>query len=133
MARLVPLGSVEGDDSYPLWLAVFAAIVIPLSLLDLAEQATVQVFLSGCRIVMVLLMVFTPLASAALGGDHFGNVGHAEPAGAVWFDLSNIYKMFPAIVFSALFHQAVPGLADEMKDKPNGAYDFEVGSLYSSG
>ena len=52
MARLVPLWFGRVERFISMWLAVFAAVVIPLSLLDLAEQATVQVFLSGCRIVM---------------------------------------------------------------------------------
>lgn len=124
MSRLLPLGFA---DPYALWLVVFACIVIPLSTLNLSEQAIVQVFLSGCRILMVLLMVSTPLAAAVFGsgGDPMQNLGpvphfgeQTDPVGSVWFDFSNFQKMFPAIVFSMLFHQAVPGLADEMKDKP---------------
>ena len=120
MSHLVPLGFA---DDYPAWLAVFACIVFPLSLLHLSEQATVQVFLSACRILMVVLMVGTPLAAAMFGSvedldaePHFGK--QTEPAGAVWVDFGNFHKMFPAIVFCLLFHQAVPGLADEMSDKP---------------
>mmetsp|Transcript_35056 Transcript_35056/g.76716 ORF Transcript_35056/g.76716 Transcript_35056/m.76716 type:complete len:312 (-) Transcript_35056:662-1597(-) len=123
MSQLFPLGF--GDD-YPVWLAIFALIVTPMSLMHLSEQATIQVFLSACRIVMLLLMVCTPLAAAIFGsgGDpiegiaptpHFGE--QTEPAGTVWFDIGGFHKMFPAIVFSLLFYQAVPGLADEMVDK----------------
>jgi amino acid permease len=123
MSQLLPLGFT---DDYLVWLAIFAIIVLPMSLLNLSEQATIQVFLSACRIVMLLLMVVTPLAAALFGsgGDldadegpvpHFGT--QTQPAGSVLVDFGNFHKMFPAIVFSLLFHQAVPGLADEMVDK----------------
>ena len=128
MSNLLPLGLEEHD--YPAWLAVFGGIVFPLSLLNLSEQAAVQVFLSACRILMVVLMVSTPLAAAVVSGQdddddphpHFGN--QTEPLGAVWVDWSNFHKMFPAIVFGLIFHQAVPGLADEMSDKP------QVGTIF---
>lgn len=123
MTQLLPLGFT---DDYPVWLGIFALIVTPMSLMNLSEQATVQVFLSACRIAMLLLMTITPLAAAIFGsgGDpdesvgptpHFGE--QTEPAGTVWVDFGNFHKMFPAIVFCLLFHQAVPGLADEMVDK----------------
>lgn len=124
MSQLLPLGFA---DDYPVWLCIFAIVVTPMSLMHLSEQATIQVFLSACRIVMLLLMVFTPLFAAIFGsgGDpdegiidptpHFGE--QTEPAGTAMVDFGGFHKMFPAIVFSLLFHQAVPGLADEMVDK----------------
>ena len=125
--KFVPLYANNDDADYAAWLGIFACIVIPLSMLHLSEQAFVQVILSGCRILMILLMVGTPLAADLFGSDgdvdaHTGPVPHfgeqTEPIGAPWIELRGIHKMFPAIVFSLIFHQAVPGLADEIKDKP---------------
>lgn len=83
---------------------------------------------------MLALMVITPLVASWLGSGgelevdeedasvtmigpvpHFGQ--QTEPMGAPWVNVG-IHKMFPAVVFSLIFHQAVPGLADEMNDKP---------------
>ena len=126
MSKLIPLVDDE-DTNYAVWLGIFAAVVIPMSMLHLSEQAIVQVFLSGCRILMIILMVGTPLAAEWFGSGgnveansgpvpHFGQ--QTQAAGAPWMDLAGIQKMFPVVVFSLIFHQAVPGLADEMKDKP---------------
>jgi len=116
----------EGIDSYPLWVFVFALIVVPMSFLGLSEQATMQVFLSGCRIIMILLMVLTPIVAAVMTSGnndsdmsppnpHFGEL--TKPAGAPMFAPSSIHEMIPILVFSVLFHQAVPGLADEITEK----------------
>lgn len=134
MSKLIPIYADNPDADYAVWLAIFAVIVVPLSMLHLSEQATVQVILSACRIIMMIFMVATPLAAHwwGSGGDvdqgigpvpHFGQ--QTEALGAPWIHLGGIHKMFPAIVFSLLFHQAVPGLADEMNNKPKVGKVFE--------
>ena len=89
MAHLVPLSFVE--DDYAVWLCIFAAIVIPMSMLNLSEQASVQVLLSACRILMIVLLVGTPLLAALShekGHDepHFDH--QLEPHGAPLLNLS---------------------------------------------
>lgn len=134
MANAFPLFGPD-VDCYPMYIVAFAIVVIPMSFLEMSEQATVQVFLSGCRIVMILIMVFTPLIAAvsesggnveevedSLPSPHFDD--QIEPHGAPLFDFSNIHQMIPVVVFCVLFHQAVPGLADEMTDKP------KVGAIF---
>lgn len=68
---------VYGDDpsagcltGYYAFMGVFAAIVLSMVLMDLSDQATVQKFLSGYRIVAFLLMLVTMLVKLAVdGGD----------------------------------------------------------------
>lgn len=50
-------------DSYAIYLAVFAVLVVPLSCMELTEQVTIQVVLAGCRILLVVLMVGTVAAA----------------------------------------------------------------------
>jgi amino acid permease len=131
MANVFPLW--PGVDCYPFYVLLFALFVVPMSFMELSEQATVQVFLSGCRIVMILLMVLTPLVATEFGSGgnldegippipHFSE--QTEPVGAPLIDLSNIHEMIPVIVFAVLFHQAIPGLADEMTQKS------QVGTIF---
>jgi amino acid permease len=130
MANVFPLW--PDVDCYPFYVLLFALFVVPMSFMELSEQATVQIFLSGCRIVMILLMVVTPLVATAFGSGglkeenppipHFSD--QTEPVGAPLIELSNIHEMIPVIVFAVLFHQAIPGLADEMTQKS------EVGTIF---
>ena len=129
MAKALPLFEDDASkyyylDSYPIYVVVFACIVVPMSLLELSEQASFQVLLSACRIVMMLCMVFTPLVATIMGIQvdpkdgvpHFGYQLRPN-RDCAWFDPSHIHQMLPIIVFCVLFHQAVPGLADEVTDK----------------
>jgi len=115
MATVLPLGDI---DSYPLYILLFALIVVPMSFLELSEQVTVQVFLSGCRFLMIFLMVGTPILAAFAnrhGVAYFED--QLEPEGASLICVSGIKKMLSIVVFSALFHQNIPSLADEATDK----------------
>ena len=49
----------EAKFNYVICIIIFSIIVIPLSLLDLSEQVTVQVSMAICRFVMLFLMVST--------------------------------------------------------------------------
>lgn len=116
MAHSFPVLGVDSD--YHLYVAGFALIVVPMSFLELSEQAATQVILSGCRILAIALMVATPLAAVVFGSEgapHFDR--QAGSQGAPLIDAANSYKMIPIVAYSVLFHQAVPGLADEMTDK----------------
>jgi amino acid permease len=140
MAKALPLFADDLPyywyrDSYPVYVFIFACIVVPISLLELNEQASLQVSLSACRIVMMLCMVLTPLAATYCGvtvtmtntdtditdqepaTPHFGDQLGPHAGDSSWINFSNIHQMIPIIVFCTLFHQAVPGLAAEVNDK----------------
>eukprot|EP00568_Trieres_chinensis_P006872 CAMPEP_0183299722 /NCGR_PEP_ID=MMETSP0160_2-20130417/6377_1 /TAXON_ID=2839 ORGANISM="Odontella Sinensis, Strain Grunow 1884" /NCGR_SAMPLE_ID=MMETSP0160_2 /ASSEMBLY_ACC=CAM_ASM_000250 /LENGTH=303 /DNA_ID=CAMNT_0025462021 /DNA_START=151 /DNA_END=1062 /DNA_ORIENTATION=+ len=97
-------------------------MVVPLSCLELDEQIVVQVFLSGCRFLMVFLMVGTSKTCAEEQMDNFGT-GEGDPSsdyggGPVpMFRPSRLHKMLPIIVFATIYHHSIPGLAHPVADK----------------
>jgi amino acid permease len=144
MAHSFPLFG-PGVDCYQIYVILFAVIVVPMSFLELAEQASMQIFLSGCRIACILFMIITPVIAALFESegdmeDNIQPIAHfddqTEPIGSPLFRLSKIHEMLPIVVYSVIFHQAVPGLVDEMKDRAKVgkifAYTFGLcGILYS--
>ena len=58
----------ECASLYRGWVAVFATLAIPLSILDPKEQATFQVFMTAARL-MVLSAMVASVAAAALGNE----------------------------------------------------------------
>jgi len=121
----------DEQDLYPWFIGLFAIIVIPMSVLELSEQTFFQVFLSGCRILMVCFLIGTPIVAAAFttANDdsttiipHFNNQIHPsginnETTTTTWFNLSNLHQMIPIAVYSVIFHQAIPGLAHTTQHK----------------
>eukprot|EP00978_Attheya_sp_CCMP212_P037967 scaffold183646_cov57-Attheya_sp.AAC.2 len=113
----------QAHDVYAYCVGLFGLIVVPMSLLELNEQVAVQLFLSGCRFLMIFLMVATPLIAwwcqeedDAVEQAHFGSQTDA-PLGAPWIRISGVHQMMPIAVFAVVFHYAIPGLADEMSQK----------------
>lgn len=140
MERAVPLFGVEGGDSYPMWVLIYAALVIPMSVMDLSEQRLLQVFLSWCRVVIAVLMIVTPIAAALVadrgvatidvveerviaGNPHFGD--QLKPLGSPMFRFAGFPTMFTILSFSTVFHHAVPMIASEISDK------LQVGRVFS--
>ena len=52
-----------GNDDYLLYVAIFSSVVVPLTCMELREQVTVQVLLSLCRLVMVVIIVGSTAAA----------------------------------------------------------------------
>lgn len=134
MAQALPLHS---DDDYALYVLIYALFMVPMSMLELSEQITVQLFLSACRFLMIALIVFTPIVAAIMAplthDPHFGN--QLTPAAAAssessispapLVEFSGLHLMLPIIVFAAVFHHSIPGLADEMTDKTQLGHVFQ--------
>jgi hypothetical protein len=68
-ASTFPLPGVA--DSYAVYLAIFALLVVPLSCMELTEQVAIQCVLAGCRVLLVVLMVGTVGAAYGSKGDAF--------------------------------------------------------------
>ena len=79
-SEALPIASVLnlGHDDYLLYVALFSSVVVPLTCMELKEQVTVQVILSLCRLVMVVIIVgstaaamnsSTPQVSRVCGSD----------------------------------------------------------------
>jgi len=110
MAGAAPIFS-DGDQdaNYLRYTLLFAAFVVPMSCLEMDEQVSLQVFLTGCRFAMVALMVFTSTSCAE--DTHIVY----EPAPMVNFQ--GIPKMLPIITFGIIYHHSIPGLSNPVGDK----------------
>ena len=64
-SQALPIASAFnlGNDDYLLYVAIFSSVVVPLTCMELREQVTVQVLLSLCRLVMVVIIVGSTAAA----------------------------------------------------------------------
>lgn len=136
--------STECFHSYQVFVAFFSAFVIPLSLMDLADQAVIQIILCLYRFLSFFVMVFTTLAfmfqqpykslNCLPNPDNlptptpFVNYTIPYPCstrleppyvadGIKEFDFSGFGIIFPAIVFAQLTHHSVPGIIQPVRNK----------------
>jgi amino acid permease len=106
-------GAIETD--YLIWVAVFAAVVVPLTCMELREQVGVQVILSLARFVMVILMVSTTAAAMTADDEQFDHQTCAK--GVPLFNFAGAYKMLPVAVYANIYHHSIPGLSLPVGDK----------------
>ena len=104
--------------SYPIFLTVYALIVVPISCLELTEQVFVQVTLSLCRVFMILLMITTILYADYTLDQPFlefpANMAHES----VWrVDLSKLYIILPIAAYANIFHHSIPALSQPVENK----------------
>lgn len=116
------------SNSYIWYLLLFSFFVIPISLLDLTEQILVQVSLSICRIIMIVLMVYTILDAEINQRNDFSNFVHNyDTSGPTnWFRLSKLHLLLPIAAFANIFHHAIPGLAQPISDKSKVPEVFKI-------
>jgi hypothetical protein len=100
-------------ESYIFFTLLFAVLVVPCSCLDLTEQVGMQMTLSLCRVVVIVIMVSTSLTAYF---DHGGTpVDDADPSPAV--DLSGLSTIVSICAYAFLFSQGLPVLAEPARDK----------------
>lgn len=101
---------------YNLYVLAYAAVVIPLSCLNLNEQVLFQLILSAFRFILIFVMI-----STVLWATHFSDatyfVSQKEPGGTEHFRLQGIYSMFSILVYSSLFHNGIPVLSEPVANK----------------
>lgn len=114
LAKILDLG----DDDYLLYAVIFAAVVVPLTCMELKEQVAVQVFLSLCRFLMVVIVVGSVLGAMNSTTPQFGSQTHAEPDELYpFYNIDGLYKMLPIAVYANIFHHSIPGLSSPVADK----------------
>ena len=109
-----------GKDSYIIYVCIFSIIVIPLSLKDMKEQIWIQVFLSVCRILMVLFMVGTILIAQRYEKPSFGDFNSLENhSNSTNFNIqiSKIYLLLPMAAYANIFHHSIPALSELVPNK----------------
>lgn len=125
-------------NTYQFCLFLFAVLVVPLSLLDLKEQAIVQFSLGILRFVTLGAIIAFCLANILMGnvidlpvntindtssGDgQWSNMSDAVDVTSMidivtHFDFTNWVVGIPVIVYAFILHQGIPGLTHPIKEK----------------
>lgn len=120
-------------NTYWICLAIFAAIVVPLSLIELKEQAIVQVILGILRFVTIGAIVIFSVTNLAIHGDicscdnpWISNDSDTEVCHDVNNTMGEIATRFdgkywlvsiPVFVYAYILHQGIPALTHPIKEK----------------
>ena len=99
--------------NYFCYAVLFGCIVVPLSCLELDEQVPLQVFLTGCRFLMFLLMIGTSAACAedlskittTITTPDDGNISSRE---VDYFRFAGVANTLPILIFANIFHHSIP-------------------------
>ncbi len=95
---------------------IFAAMVVPLSCLDLSEQITTQVVMSAFRFISIALMLLGMIVKAIpTDSEHYKNSTSEVSSNLVHFD--NAGLMFSTSLFAQLFQHSVPGLIRPLEER----------------
>lgn len=133
MANILPIFS--GDTNYAIYALAFGAVVVPLSCLDLKEQVGFQISLSLCRFLVIYLMIRTVMVAA---NDHSGAVyftslvDDSVQGAAKMINWNGFYEMFSVLVYTAMFHNGIPELAEPVRDKKRLSQNFRSAILIVS-
>lgn len=115
-----PSTSLAAGVDYYVYLIIFTSIVAPLSCMELKEQVIVQVILSLCRVLMLVLMIGTIwistyyCASVERQCGVFGDyVYHPSSANSILYDmdLSKVYELLPLLGYAFIMHHSIPALS----------------------
>ena len=107
-------GASPESINYVCYAILFGCIVVPLSCLELDEQVPLQVFLSGCRFVMFLLMIGT---SRICANDLAAMSQITSGTEVDNFRWGGVAKTLPILIFANVFHHSIPGLTHPADDK----------------
>lgn len=112
-----------GDYSYYIYLVFFAFIVIPTSCLELAEQVTLQMIYSACRVLMVVLMIGTVLVAYYRTESTYIDTSLpeeeqiAQEFGKNLWNWEGLHIILPIALFANIFHHSIPALSEPVNDK----------------
>ena len=99
-------------DNFYFYMLVFAVAVIPLSCLELHEQAEWQIFLTFARVFTVLAMIITVVTAwIASERSHSGSTAFTDlpnaPYGSPFFSPADMYQMIPIVFFANSFQPGI--------------------------
>ena len=117
LADMLPITKASNADTdYYIYIGIFAAVVVPMSCMNLSDQVLVQLVFLVTRMVMVLLMVFSVAASWVSDEPHFDEyIGPAK--GVPLFHFPSVFLLLGTSIFSCSYQFAVPGITDAVANK----------------
>eukprot|EP01105_Mastigella_eilhardi_P012074 TRINITY_DN2779_c0_g1_i1.p1 TRINITY_DN2779_c0_g1~~TRINITY_DN2779_c0_g1_i1.p1 ORF type:complete len:421 (-),score=84.47 TRINITY_DN2779_c0_g1_i1:50-1312(-) len=101
---------------------IYFCIVLPLTMLDLAEQAILQAFLTVYRFFAFAVMVCTVVAGFIYGGGYpiSGSASVASDEASIWgFKWSGFGIMFTSTAFALTVHYNMPNSLSPVRNKKN--------------
>jgi hypothetical protein len=115
-----------GQQSYTVYLLIFACTVAPISCLELKETVTLQVILAFGRVLMVVLMIGTVVVSSQWGSENDFGDNMKSDATPKSFDFQGIHHLLPIATFANIFHHSIPALSEPVIDKTKLSRIFAV-------
>ncbi|CAB1101799.1 unnamed protein product [Ectocarpus sp. CCAP 1310/34] len=117
LATYAPVPFLGPVGAYRMYVVLFGMVVVPMSTLEIKEQATFQVVLTIMRFMALVVMVGTILTSLYTGGEPFGP-GTEELVGttplATW---RGIFKAVPAGIFALSLAATTPTIVSGLEQK----------------
>ncbi|CAN0003195.1 unnamed protein product, partial [Phaeothamnion confervicola] len=115
-AHLTP-GGLPEEVGYVVYVALFAAVVVPLSCMDVKEQVAFQVFMTFLRFLVVVTMLTTigyavlrpESAAFGLSDDH-----DWQPPLVRW---AGLFEVLPAVIFATMLNSSVPVVVSALDRK----------------
>ena len=105
-------------NSYALCVLLFAVVVVPLSCLELKEQAVVQVVMALVRFAiigsMIVYSIVVEVRSPETSCDVGQNVTSASWTGLQW---NGLLAALPVFVFAQMLHVGIPTLSEPIRNK----------------
>ena len=105
----------DHDENYLFYAAVFAAIVIPLTIVGVQEQVNLQIVLFFCRVLVVVIMVTTSFNAYVNKGVRPLHDATPTPL----FDMSGLSVVLPIAAYAFLFTVQIPVIAEPVRNKRN--------------
>jgi hypothetical protein len=119
MSANAPLPGLDDDQTYVAYVALFAAIVVPLSVVDVKEQVPFQILMTWLRFLTAVAMTGT-VAVAWITGVHAfktqrGGGVHGGPVDL--FRFSGLRTIIPSVLFAVMLNSSVPVVVQALADK----------------
>jgi amino acid permease len=104
-------------NTYSLFVLIFAAIVVPMSCLELKEQALFQMTMAVGRFLTLLTMSIYSVVAAAETSYHTGTSNTTVTSGDISyakFDINGFLAAVPVFVYALSLQPSIPSLSQPM-------------------
>ena len=105
---------------YVMVVVLFALLVVPLSCLELREQAALQVGMAIFRVAALLLMLFSLVLWKLDDTDAFHDLANSTSTSTempMFGTTLGVVEIIPVLLFSQILHHSVPPLLEAIEDK----------------